>query len=166
MTEAAKRKKHGARKHLPKGLMVVHEDDDLIVVDKPAGMLTMGTAREKVKTVYYALTNYVRKGNPKSRNRIFIIHRLDRETSGLLVFAKNEQTKHELQNRWEHVRKEYVAVVDGVPRKAKDSITGLLAENEAHRVYSTTDEERGKFARTDYAIVAQTKDRALLKVTL
>lgn len=166
MDTPKKRTKYPGRKHLPKGLMVLYEDDDLLVVDKPAGMLTIGTDREKVRTVYYALTDYVRKGNPKSRARVFIVHRLDRETSGVVVFAKNERVKRALQDHWEQVRKEYLAAVEGVPKKARGSMTGYLLENQSFRVYPTSDSVRGKFARTDYEVVAQTPAHAILAVTI
>jgi len=84
-------------KLLPGGLAILHEDRDIIVVDKPAGLLTISTDREKSRTAYFILTGYVRKGVAKSRNRIFIVHRLDRETSGILIFAKNEEAKFRLQ---------------------------------------------------------------------
>ena len=86
-------------KLLPGGLAIIYEDRDIIVVDKPAGLLTISTDREKSRTAYFILTDYVRKGVVKSRNRIFIVHRLDRETSGILIFAKNEETKFRLQSR-------------------------------------------------------------------
>ncbi len=80
-------------KSLPHGLVILHEDRDLLVVDKPAGLLTMGTDADKTRTAYFFLTDYVRKGYSKSRNRIFIVHRLDRETSGVVIFAKNVEAK-------------------------------------------------------------------------
>ena len=80
-------------KHLPKGLAVIYEDRALLVVDKPPGLLTMGTETEKSRTAYSALTDYVRKGSGKSKNRIFIVHRLDRDTSGILIFAKSKEAK-------------------------------------------------------------------------
>lgn len=86
-------------KLLPGGLAIIHEDRDLIVVDKPPGLLTTSTDREKSRTAYFILTNYVRKGVAKSKNRIFIAHRLDRETSGILIFA-NEAAKFRLQSQW------------------------------------------------------------------
>jgi 23S rRNA-/tRNA-specific pseudouridylate synthase len=76
--------------------MILHEDRDLLVVDKPAGLLTMGTDSDKTRTAIF-LTDYV--GYSKSRNRIFIVHRLDRETSGIVIFAKNVETKFRLQDQ-------------------------------------------------------------------
>ena len=84
-------------KHLPKGLRILYEDRDILVVDKPSGLLTMATDRSKTQTVYHALTDYVRKGQAKSRNRIFIVHRLDREASGILIFAKTQAARDDLQ---------------------------------------------------------------------
>lgn len=98
-------------KLLPGGLALIHEDWDLIVVDKPPGPLTISTYREKSRTPYLILTNYVRKGVAKSRNRIFIVHRLDRETSGIVIFAKNEAAKFRLQSQWQDTKKKYLAVV-------------------------------------------------------
>src|SRR6266850_706295 len=74
---------HPSSKFLPRGLVMLHEDRDILVVDKPAGLLTMGTDSDKTRTAYFILTDYVRKGYSKSRNRIFIVHRLDRETSAI-----------------------------------------------------------------------------------
>src|SRR6266508_1799879 len=98
-------------KLLPGGLAILHEDRDIIVVDKPPGLLTISTDKEKSRTSYFILTDYVRKGYSKSRNRIFIVHRLDRETSGILVFAKTIEAKLRLQDQWNETEKKYLAVV-------------------------------------------------------
>jgi 23S rRNA pseudouridine1911/1915/1917 synthase len=153
-------------KHLPGGLAIIHEDRDIIVVDKPPGLLTISTDREKSRTAYFILTDYVRKGGAKSRNRIFIVHRLDRETSGILVFAKNEQAKFRLQNQWQDTKKTYLAVVHGRCEKRAGTIATYLAENQARGVYTTHDARRGKLARTAYQVLKQTKDFSLLEVDL
>jgi len=85
---------------LPNGLVILYEDRDILVVDKPAGLLTIGTERDKSRTAYFILTDYVRKGCARSRNRVFVVHRLDRETSGVLVFAKSQEAKLRLQGEW------------------------------------------------------------------
>src|ERR1039457_845536 len=85
--------KKPAAKHQPKGVALLYEDSDVLVVDKPGGLLTMGTDRDKSRTVHCILNDYVRKGNSKSRNRVYIVHRLDRDTSGILIFAKSEAAK-------------------------------------------------------------------------
>jgi RluA family pseudouridine synthase len=151
---------------LPKGLVILYEDRDILVVDKPSGLLTIGTDTEKTQTVYFALTDYVRKGYSKSMKRIFIVHRLDRDTSGLLVFAKNMEAKTYLQNHWEETEKKYLAVVHGQCGKESGIITTYLAENNAHVVYSTSDPAKGKLSSTAYKVLKQTKDFALLEVDL
>jgi RluA family pseudouridine synthase len=153
-------------KHLPGGLTILHEDRDIIVVDKPSGLLTISTEREKSRTAYFILTDYVRKGVAKSRNRIFIVHRLDRETSGILIFAKNEEAKFRLQDQWKDTKKQYLAVVHGRCEKRADTITTYLAENQAHGVYTTRDARNGKLSHTTYKVLKETKDFSLLEVDL
>ena len=153
-------------KLLPGGLALIHEDRDIIVVDKPAGLLTISTEREKSRTAYFILTDYVRKGVAKSRNRIFIVHRLDRETSGVLIFAKNEEAKFRLQSQWQDTKKTYLAVVHGRCEKRAETITTYLAENQAHGVYTTQDARKGKLAHTAYRVLKETKDFSLLEVDL
>src|SRR5699024_9538309 len=80
------------------GLQILLEDDDSIVVDKDAGLLSIATAKEKNRTAHNQLMEYVRKKHPA--NRIFVVHRLDKDTSGVMMFAKNERAKHVLQNAW------------------------------------------------------------------
>jgi len=151
---------------LARGLAILYEDRDILVVDKPAGLLTVGTDREKARTAYFALTDYVRKGAAKSRNRIFIVHRLDRDTSGVLVFAKTAEAKFCLQGRWDETKKRYLAVVHGKCEKRSGTITTYLAENSAHGVYSTADTKKGKLSHTAYTVLKETKDLALLDVEL
>ncbi len=126
----------------------------------------MGTDSDKSRTAYFFLTNYVRKGYSKSRNRIFIVHRLDRETSGIVIFAKNAEAKFRLQDQWKDTEKKYLAVVHGQCHKTSGTITTYLAENKAHRVYSTSDRTRGKLSSTGYKVLKQIKDFALLELDL
>jgi tRNA pseudouridine32 synthase/23S rRNA pseudouridine746 synthase/23S rRNA pseudouridine1911/1915/1917 synthase len=148
------------------GIVILHEDRDVLVVDKPAGLLTMGTDSDKTRTAYFYLTDYVRKGYSKSRNRIFIVHRLDRETSGIVIFAKNAEAKFRLQERWKDTEKKYLAVVHGQCARTSGTITTYLAENKAHIVYSTPDKAKGKLSSTSYRVLKQTKDFALLELDL
>jgi RluA family pseudouridine synthase len=160
-----RRSRPGA-KVLPKGLVIIHEDRDILVVDKPPGLLTIGTDKEKSRTAYFILTDYVRKGYAKSRKRIFIVHRLDRDTSGILVFAKSEEAKLSLQSQWDQTEKKYLAVVHGTCEKRSDTITTYLAENKAHDVYSTSDTKKGKLSHTAYKVLKETKEFSLLGVDL
>jgi len=149
-------KKRSTNRHLPRGLAILYEDNDIIVVDKPAGLLTVGTASDKTRTVQYILTDYVRKGSPKSRNRIFVVHRLDQWTSGVLVFAKSEEVKLRLQGQWKETQKKYLAIVHGRLSQKEGIITSYLAENKAYVVYSTTDATKGKLAHTAYKVLKET----------
>ena len=161
-----RKKRLSDKRNLPRGLAILYEDNDILVVDKPAKLLTMGTDTDKSGTAYYILTNYVRKGSSKSRNRIFIVHRLDRETSGVLVFAKNEKAKLTLQGQWQDTEKKYLAVVYGRPAKKEGVITSYLAENKAYVVYSTTDAAKGKLAQTAYKVLKEARRYSLLEIGL
>jgi RluA family pseudouridine synthase len=160
------KKKHSTGKHLPRGLEILYEDRDILVVDKPAGLLTVGTETNKFKTAYYVLTDYVRKGSLKSQNRIFIVHRLDQWASGVLIFAKSEEVKLRLQAQWKDTEKKYVAVVYGRFAQKEGMITSYLTENKAHVVYSTTDVTKGKLAHTAYKVLKETKQFSLLEINL
>jgi len=161
----SKRSRPNSR-HLPKGLEVIYEDRALLVVDKPPGLLTIGTETEKSRTAYSALTDYVRKGSARSKNRIFIVHRLDRDTSGILIFAKSEEAKFYLQSQWRETKKKYLAVAHGTFEKRSGIITSYLAENKAHTVYSTGNTTKGKLSHTGYRVLKQTRHFALLEVDL
>ena len=160
------KRRYTSNRRLPRGLAVLYEDNDILVADKPAGLLTMGTDTEKRKTAYYILTDYVRKSCAKSRNRIFIVHRLDRETSGVVVFAKSEEAKLRLQGQWKDAEKKYIAVVYGRPANKTGTISSYLAENKAHVVYSTPDAGKGKLAHTGYKVLKETDQFSLLEINL
>lgn len=154
------------RKDRHPGLEILFEDRDLIVVNKAAGLLTISAGREDEPTAYATLTDYVRKGNPKSRNRVFIVHRLDRDTSGALVFARSEPVKRALQDNWEAVEKIYLALVEGHPEPPEGTITSYLVESAAMKVHSTRDATRGKLSHTRYRTIKRVGARALLAVEL
>ena len=154
------------KKFQPKGMEIIYEDRDIIVIDKSAGLLTIGTDRERDKTAYALLTNYVKKGNPKSPNRIFIVHRLDRDTSGLLVFAKTPKAKNFLQENWAKFSKTYYAVANGLFEQKEGVIKSYLKENKAFRVYSTKDKGSGKLSETQYKVIKENINFSLLEITL
>lgn len=160
-----KRSAPGTR-FLPIGLAVLYEDKDILVVDKPAGLLTVATEREKSRTAHSILTDYFRTGCGRSRKRIFVVHRLDRDTSGVLIFAKSEEAKFRLQDRWKQTEKKYLAVVYGKCEKSSGTITTYLAEDKAYKVYSTSDSTKGKFAQTAYTVLRVIKGLSLLELAL
>jgi tRNA pseudouridine32 synthase/23S rRNA pseudouridine746 synthase len=153
-------------KYQPKGLPVIYEDRDIIVVEKPCGLLSIGTDRDKSRTVHSILNEYVRKGNPHSRNRVYIVHRLDRETSGILVLAKSEAAKTFLQGHWQETDKRYLTVVHGSLTPKKGTISSYLAENSAFTVYSTPDPALGKLSHTEYTVLKETRGFSLLEIHL
>ena len=118
-----------------KNLKIVFEDDWLIVVEKPSGLLTMATDKGREITAYSMLYDYICEGASKKRNapqpRIFIVHRLDRDTSGLLVFAKDEETKRALQDNWEEAVQErrYIAILEGQINDEEGYIETWMYEN-------------------------------------
>jgi tRNA pseudouridine32 synthase/23S rRNA pseudouridine746 synthase/23S rRNA pseudouridine1911/1915/1917 synthase len=160
------KKRRAGGKYQPRGLEILYEDEDILVIDKPAGLLTIGTQNNKTGTAYYMLTDYVRKGNIRSRNRIFIVHRLDKSASGVLVFAKTEEAKFRLQREWKDTEKKYVAVVYGQLAKKEGVITSYLAESKAYVVYSTADATRGKLAHTAYKVLKESSRFSLLEINL
>ncbi len=153
-------------KHQPKGLSILYEDKDILVVDKVAGLLTMGTEREKRKTAHYILNDYVKKGNQRSKNRVFIVHRLDRDTSGILIFAKNEKTKRHLQDNWKEFSKTYLTVVHGKLKDKEGVITSYLTENKVFRVYSVNNPDKGKLSKTGYKVIKESGKYSLLEINL
>lgn len=166
MSTSRKKFKAPPKRFHPKGLSIVYEDHDILVVDKISGLLTVSNDKVKEQTAYFLLNNYVRKGNQKSNRRLFIVHRLDRDTSGLLVFAKSEEAKSYLQEEWHNFKKKYYAVVHGVPEQTQGEISSYLVENAALRMYSVKDPAKGKFAKTGYTLLRQSKKYALLEVDL
>jgi tRNA pseudouridine32 synthase/23S rRNA pseudouridine746 synthase/23S rRNA pseudouridine1911/1915/1917 synthase len=153
-------------KYQPRGLAVIYEDRDIIVVEKPGGLLSIGTDRDKSRTVHTILNEYVRKGNPRSRNRVYIVHRLDRETSGILVLAKSEQAKTFLQGHWQETDKRYLTVVHGSVTPKTGTISSYLTENSAFTVYSTPDPAVGKLSRTEYSVLKEARGFSLLEIRL
>lgn len=158
--------KRTPEKYQPKGVTLLHEDRDVLVVEKPCGLLTIGTERDKFRTVHTILNEYVRKGDPRSRNRAYIVHRLDRETSGILILAKSESAKKYLQEHWEDTDKQYLAVVFGSLESKSGKISSYLAENSAFNVYSTPDQTAGKLSITEYVVLKEAKGLSLLNIHL
>ena len=147
-------------------LKIVYEDADIIVVEKGYGLLSVGTDRKSEGTAYWLLREWVKRVDP--RQKVFIVHRLDQHTSGLMLFAKTIQAKEALQHNWNNMvlERRYVAVTDGIPDPAEGSIHSYLAENSAHEVYSTNDPTEGKEALTRYTTLKTRGNRALVELQL
>ena len=148
---------------LPSGIKVLFEDASLIVIEKPENLLSMASATERDKTAYAFLTDYVR-GNPQGPERVWIVHRLDRETSGLMVFAKTEAAKCALQAQWDRTEKRYLAVVERHPPADHGVLRSHLDES-GPKVYSAPRSERTRHAVTHYRVLKRRATRALVELT-
>lgn len=166
MPDSPKNFKRPPKRYHPKRLSILYEDRDILVVNKTSGLLTVSNDKVKDQTAYYLLNEYVGKGNPKSRHRVFIVHRLDRETSGVIVFAKNHDAKQHLQEAWQGFQKTYYAVVHGTLSDKEGVIASCLAENSAHKMYSVADPKRGKLAKTGYKVLKECVGYSLLEIDL
>lgn len=149
-------------------IVVVHEDDALVVVDKPAGLLTVATDREKLDTLFVQLNEYLRARDAAHAARAFVVHRLDKETSGLVLFAKNESIKQQLQEAWPAVEKTYLAIVEGVPAVPEGTIRNYLIESERSLQVKCTDGEMpgARLAITHYKLLQTDGERSLVEVCL
>ena len=147
-------------------LKLVYEDDDIIVVNKGYGLLSMGTDKIKEGTAYSILRDYLKWQNP--RNMLFIVHRLDRDTSGLMVFAKTQEAKDKLQHNWNNmvISRKYLAVVEGKPEPEEGEVRSYLAENSRFEVYSTDKPEEGQLAVTRYRTLRSRNGYSLMEVSL
>jgi len=148
------------------GIRIRHEDADLLVIEKPAGLLSIASAAEDEKTAYALLTNHVRRGHPRGRERVWIVHRLDRETSGVMVFAKNEAAKIALQKSWDAAEKKYFAVVEGTPPHDSGTLEAWLDESNPLKVYVGGSGPQMRHATLHYRVAKKGKATTLLEVTL
>jgi 23S rRNA pseudouridine1911/1915/1917 synthase len=148
------------------GLKILHEDEDIIVIEKEAGLLSVAAGKEDELTAYRQLMAHVRANNPQ--NRIFVVHRLDRDTSGVMMFAKNEEVKHILQDSWKDIVKErlYVALVEGQVKKTEGTISSWLKESSTLLMYSNPHPNGGQHAVTHYKVIESNKNFSLLEVHL
>ncbi|MFW6289708.1 MAG: RluA family pseudouridine synthase [Mariniphaga sp.] len=145
---------------------IVYEDQYLIVIDKAAGLLSMASETEKRATAYSLLSRHVKKQDRS--NKIFIVHRLDRETSGLMLLAKSEEVKNKLQELWNEtiLERTYIAVVEGKVENQEGTVTSFLREDKNYKMHSSADPGRGKEAVTHYSVLKQNGSFSMLKVNL
>ena len=151
------------KKELP--FDILFEDDHIIVVNKPSGLLTIATQKEKEKTLYHIVREYLVSKNKYAK--VFIVHRLDKDTSGIVVLAKDEKTKNRLQENWnEYVSlREYVAIVHGKLKKTEDRIVQNLKETKTNLVYVTKKDD-GKEAITNYKVVKENEDYSMVSINI
>lgn len=146
-----------------KKLDILYEDKFIIVVNKPSNLLTVATEKEKDRTLYSYVYDYLKQKN--KNNKVFIVHRLDKDTSGIVIFAKDEKTKFYLQDNWDKFKRNYVAVVNGKVEKKKGVLKSYLQETKTHLTYSVND-KNGKLAITEYEKVLENKEYTMLSLNL
>ncbi len=146
-------------------LRIVYEDDDIIVVNKGYGLLSVGTDNKKEGTAYSILRDYLKRLNPA--NKLFIVHRLDQHTSGLMLFAKNIKAKDAMQHNWNNMvlDRRYAAIVEGCPEPPEGVYRSRLLENSQHLMYST-DDPKGLEAVTRYKVLKSRNGYSLVDVSL
>lgn len=148
------------------GMSIIFEDEYLIVIEKEAGLLSVSTSEEKERTAYHMLSSYIKNDNP--HGHIFVLHRLDRETSGVMMFAKNQEVQNTMQNNWREMVQErtYTVIVEGKVEKLEGTITSRLIESKAFKIHTTQKPDEGQLAVTHYKLITQGKEYAMLEVTL
>ena len=144
---------------------VLFEDDVILVVEKPAGILTHAERGTEGTSLYKEILEYI-KERSKGTERIYVVHRLDREVSGIILFAKSEAIQDQIKENWRETKKKYYALVHGKPKNAKDTITSWLMEGRDLRVHSVREQEGAKQAITHYEVIKELPAHTLLEVTL
>lgn len=150
----------------PRDLKILHEDPYLIVIEKKEGLLSVATAKEKEQTAYSLLSDHVKQQDPK--NKIFIVHRLDKDTSGVMMFAKSKEVQELLQNSWKEIvsERKYVVVVEGSVKKEQGTIISWLKESKTFHMHSSRTPNDGQKAVTHYQVLKKNKNYSLLEVEL
>lgn len=158
------------KKYLPRGVSILFEDADLVVIDKPAGLLSVPARYEPDRNALALMTRFFRKGDPRSRKELFAVNRLDRETSGILVFAKSFAFRERMHEDWESVEKIYLAVAAGSVEHDAGTLESFLVEDENYRVRSLAPGEardgRERFAATRYTVLKRLPRQTVLRVEL
>ena len=154
--------KKKTRSHLP----IIYEDDEIIVINKPSGLLSIASDKEKGSTAYRMLSDYVQQKD--KHNRVFVVHRLDEDTSGVLMVAKNVKIQQALQERWNEIvsKRGYYAIVEGVMEKPSGTIKSYLKKNAQNMMYSSKKPGDGQLAITHYKVIKSNDQYSLLDVNI
>ncbi|MCQ2110039.1 MAG: RluA family pseudouridine synthase [Bacteroidaceae bacterium] len=145
---------------------VLYEDEWLLVIEKASGLLSVANATSKEKNAFHIMQDYVKHDNPKAE--LYVCHRLDQYTSGILMFAKNQDLQMELRENWDFYIKErrYICVTERVPEVPEDEIRSYLEENDRMQVHSTDNDVKGKLAITHYRVMQSRGRYALVDVEI
>lgn len=165
-TVIIERHDHSRDKKLLKSVQIIFEDDYLVVIDKEAGLLSIATEREKRETAYSIVSNYIKQADHEAR--IFVLHRLDRETSGLMMFAKSEKIQEIMQKKWDELitARSYQAIVEGKVEPNEGTIVSWLTENKNFKMFSSPKDNGGQKSITHYKTLTSNKHYSLLSLNL
>ena len=158
--------KRPIRKKENNSLKIIYEDDEIIVINKPYGVLSVASDKEKCVTAYRMVTDYVQQKD--KHNRVFVVHRIDKETSGVLMFAKNNKLREELTNNWNELvqKRGYYAVCEGVFKEKSMHIENYLKQNSLNLVYITKNSKGAQKAITDYKVIKENDKYSLVDVDI
>lgn len=145
-------------------LPIIFENEEMIVINKPSGLLSIASDKEKGSTAYRMLMDYVQQKD--KHNRIYVVHRLDEDTSGVLMVAKNEKLRDALQEHWNDLvsSRGYIAIVEGQLKEKSGTIKSYLKKNSQNMMYSSKKEGDGQFSITHYKVIKENKDYSMLDV--
>ncbi|MBE6134003.1 MAG: RluA family pseudouridine synthase [Erysipelotrichaceae bacterium] len=158
--------KQPQRKVVRSKLPIIYEDDHIIVINKPSGLLSIASDNEKRSTAYRILSDYVQQKD--KHNRVFIVHRLDEDTSGVLMIAKDKVTQEKYQDNWNDLvsKRGYYAIVDGILNKKQGTITSYLKKNAQNLMYSSKKAGDGQYSVTHYKVIKEKGDYSMLDVNI
>lgn len=145
---------------------ICYEDDYILAIEKPSGLLSVSSDKQKTRTAHALTLEALRVKDPKAQ--LFSVHRLDQETSGLLLMAKSREIRDKMQQNWDKtvLERGYLAVVDGVPPAPDGVLRSYLKETPTHLMYSTEDSRNGKLAITEYNIKRSNGTYSLMELQL
>lgn len=147
-------------------LKVIYEDDEIIVIDKPSGLLTIASDKEKRHTAYRLVNEHVQSSNKNAR--VFIVHRLDQDTSGVVMFAKSHELANAFQQEWNNIvaKRGYYAIIKGSPAEEKGVIKSFLYKSKSNEMYSGHRTKTGKFAETHYEVIKKGETYSLVDINI
>lgn len=147
-------------------LSIIHEDDELVVINKQSGLISVASEKEATKTAYRLVNEHVQYNNPNAR--VFVVHRLDEDTSGVLIFSKSLALKNALQKDWNTIVKKrgYYAIVEGKLEQEQGTIKSFLHKTKTNMMYSGHKSKDGKFAETEYKVIRSNDKYTLIDVNI
>lgn len=158
--------KEAIRRKIRSNLPIIYEDNEIIVINKPSGLLSIASDKEKGSTAYRVVTDYVQQKD--KHNRIYVVHRLDEDTSGVLMFVKNQKLQEAFTNSWNELvsKRGYFAIVEGSMEKDSGTVTSYLKMNAQNMMYSSKKKGDGKLSITHYRVMKRNKDYSLLDIKI